>query len=812
MRSVFCRKLSLFLTSLAVVFISSTALAQQVGSSPDIAFDTTNDRYLKVWEEEPGDGSTQIMGKFLNPDGSDSGSEIFRLSPDRPTQGCFYANFDSDNGDISTPANCSRNLNPTVAYNNGQYFIAWEVHGTAGAPASAPDNQFTNIFARIVDANTLDPLPGWEEGVLVSRVYIASNNADACSNGKFACSDSEIQAWSQSQKPDVAARLQGGGFVVTWQTNRDYIGCVDPERRKGISIYGRYVDQSFSASSNTNPDMFAVFKDDSTMDEACATLSNVDNGSNPRIAYNVTNNDFVVIYEVARADGGRVSIGAKRVTLNSSNLGSVGGSMMPSIVATLDEASLTIPDIVSFKDEYVLFVSDGSNIRAKSFSSDSITSSSPNTLGLGSGNKLNPRGASNLGVGGQRPTGNSAPERLAVVYEQGGAILAAVLDDSFNVLDGPTNLSDGVADDNINVELSSDLEDFVVVWEGDASGEQQVFAALIDVMVSTTPTPTPDGQPPTAPQLLTPDNDATFAPTRAYLSWAASTDPDGGSVTYNVYFGEGSLPANPQITGLTGTEFVIGPETQSNTGITLEADGVYVWAIEAVDSDNNRTRSAERTLNTDDSVVGWWRFDENPAGSVCPGGGAGETVCDYSGNNNHGVPNGNPTWIMPGMTNVLGGLMEFDGVNDVVTIQNNSTLNLASSLTISCKIIPLAVTDNTAIISKAGPFSMTQTTMDELAFEIFTPTTYTVLGDISVTLDENIRVVGVYNGTSVALYFNKALQGSIPATGMISNSTNILNIGYSQFWNAYYQGAIDECIILNKALESSELNNLTDSD
>ena len=97
------------------------------------------------------------------------------------------------------------------------------------------------------------------------------------------------------------------------------------------------------------------------MEPSCATLSNVNNGANPRIAYNQSSNDFVVTYEYGRANGGRTSIGAKRFTINGDNEGETGGSMSPGLVASLEDSSLSNPDLVAHRGNYVLFVDDGSH-------------------------------------------------------------------------------------------------------------------------------------------------------------------------------------------------------------------------------------------------------------------------------------------------------------------------------------------------------------------------------------------------------------------------------------------------------------------
>ncbi|MCE9626205.1 MAG: hypothetical protein K8R69_12270, partial [Deltaproteobacteria bacterium] len=240
---------ALFAFLAVIVFLSAGQAWSQAKRDPDTAYDPVNNRYFMVWEEVDGSGNTNILGQFRNPDSTVVPGSPTLISDPRPTQGCFYGQFDSQNGDVTTPSNCPENKNPSVAYNNGQFIVVWEVHGTAAAPASAPDNQFVNIFAQVIDANSLNPLPGWEEGILISKVFIAANNAESSCGDRHACNDGQIQAWSQSINPDVAPRVGGQGFIVTWQTNKDFIGCADTDRRRGWAVYGRYIDQNFSATS-----------------------------------------------------------------------------------------------------------------------------------------------------------------------------------------------------------------------------------------------------------------------------------------------------------------------------------------------------------------------------------------------------------------------------------------------------------------------------------------------------------------------------------------------------------------------------------
>lgn len=798
---------------MGLLCFSVTAFGQ-VKRSPDSAFDGDRNRYLMVWEEADG-GGTVIKAQFRNPDGSvGSGSPVL-ISDPRSTQGCFYGQFDEQNGDITTPSDCDENKNPTVSYNNGKYLVAWEVHGTAAAPSSSPDNQFINIFAQIIDAQTLDPLPGWEEGILISKVFIAANNAESRCGDRHACNDSQIQAWSKSKNPDVSPQLDGQGFIVTWQTNKDFIGCADSERRGGWAVYGRYINQDFSATSTTNPAAFAVYKDDSTVTDSCEPLSNVDNGTNPRIAVNQTSADFVIVYEVARANGGNASIGAKRVTLGSDNVGQVSSSLMPDIVAAVSGSSLNSPDVVSFKSQYVVVASDGSDIRAKAFSSESISSSEPAALVLGSGSKVSPRASTNLGIGGQRGGGaNPSPERILLAFEKDAHINAATLNESLEVTRESQNVSAG-SSENQAVEIASDVHNFLGVWQGTDS-EQTVIAEFISSEDGAVPSPTPN-VPPTAPNLLAPANGATFAPIRAFLSWSPSTDTDAGIITYNLYIGETSLPATPQVTGITTTSFIISPETETETGLTLEASKTYQWKIEADDGQGGKTSSPVRTLNTDNSVVGWWRFDDDPNATDCTGDVGTETVCDSSGLGNHGIPSGSPTWL-PAGGNILGRALDLDGMNDFVTVPAAVSLDLGSQITVSCKINPNVLAGaETAIITKdspaSGPYLMNQTALNTIKWEVRTGGTFkTAASSIATLFGTHFRATGTFGASQIKLYFDATLQTTTPAAGAIVNNTNSLKIGRDEFTGGHFDGIVDECFILNKTISDAELGSIVSAD
>jgi len=371
-----------------------------------------------------------------------------------------------------------------------------------------------------------------------------------------------------------------------------------------------------------------------------------------------------------------------------------------------------------------------------------------------------------------------------------------------------------------------------------------------DSAVCTFTTAMPDNRPPTAPALAAqPADNVTWAPTRLYLSWAASTDPDGDAITYSVYFINGTtIPVDsrgvPTITpyksGLTFSgadtpKFIIQASTDARPAYTPDS-GVtpiylspmqnYAWKICARDSRGGQACSDTRRFNTDNSVVGWWRFDENPVGMMAcpsmpgvggPAGDPGETVCDYSGFGNHGVARGfsSTSWIPP-MTGILGGALQFDGRDDDIVIANSSgSLQEFSTLTLSCRIIDMMSDAYTSILSKdrtgvEGPFAFGSNPGESVVFGVRSPTSW-----YAVTANNPagaFRVSGTYDRTTIKIFTGGVLRANMAVSGAIVSNANPIDIGYQDLRRTHFRGSIQECVVGNRALSEIEVENLSNSD
>lgn len=576
------------------VYVVSNGTEGLDPTNPDVAYDSMNQRYFMVWEEETSPGIFNILGQFRDRMGAPVGMPVLISSP-RSTQGCFYASFDAENGAISTPNNCPKASNPSVSYNNGRYLVVWELKGRAtvahnsdGSDNNAGKN-FSNIIGKVLNAENLEPIsPAWREGILISRVTIASNVVTRVAN------DSQVQAWAQSLNPDVAPKLGGDGFLVTWQSDKDFIGCVDPARRVSSSVFARYVDQNFSSATmgTSNKPVFTVYTDPSTLVTPsmampnCSTLDNVMKAVNPRIAFNSARSDFVVAFQHARASSAtKGDIAAKKITLNAENNATVSNNMAADLVAVAPEGSTFYnPDIASYGPNTLLAYDNGSNIFMKSLNANA-TAVTPMGEGReinlgGSGVKTEPRIGTNLSVGGTRGAANAYPERALLAYRQGEDMRWALTDNAFSVLRGPGTFP-VMANANHQAEVASDANNFFVAWAGMPmdSMVENVFGMLVNSL--------DDFE---APVLTAPANAAVLNETSVTLSWNAVSGP---GVVYDVYLGVGAV--EPTIVSMAQT-------TTSYNAMGLAYGSNYTWRVVARDATGRTGTSMNRTFRLVDGL------------------------------------------------------------------------------------------------------------------------------------------------------------------------------------------------------------------
>jgi hypothetical protein len=193
-------------------------------------------------------------------------------------------------------------------------------------------------------------------------------------------------------------------------------------------------------------------------------------------------------------------------------------------------------------------------------------------------------------------------------------------------------------------------------------------------------------------------------------------------------------------------------------------------------------------------LVGYWRFDE----------GSGTIAFDISGNNKNGTLVNGPLWI----DGKYGKALKFDGIDDYVVIPDlyNSS---PSSLTVSAWI-NLSLFAGGPIIHhcRNGEFTMENPMSEVVGFGVKLTNNewYVIRG--TATANAWHCVTGTWiKGNSIKLYVDGILinQTSVPDYYLFDASWEAAAIGSRYGWHEFFNGAIDDVRVYERALSAEEI-------
>jgi len=206
-------------------------------------------------------------------------------------------------------------------------------------------------------------------------------------------------------------------------------------------------------------------------------------------------------------------------------------------------------------------------------------------------------------------------------------------------------------------------------------------------------------------------------------------------------------------------------------------------------------------------LVGWWPFNGN--------------ANDESGNGNNGTVNGaSLTSDRSGNGN---NAYSYDGVNDFIEVQNNSSLN-PTNYTVSAWVNPSGFylnnqDDANYIVGKGndynqGNYSLLYKSLNRKAYGAIGVFNF-VNTTSSINTGNWYNLISTWDGTNLKIYFNGILENT-----SVSNSINIGNSNENLFfgtmatnptWPYWLNGKIDDIGIWNRALTQQEITALYNS-
>lgn len=225
-------------------------------------------------------------------------------------------------------------------------------------------------------------------------------------------------------------------------------------------------------------------------------------------------------------------------------------------------------------------------------------------------------------------------------------------------------------------------------------------------------------------------------------------------------------------------------------------------------------------------LVGWWTLDDENS-----------IIEDKSGNNNHGTLYGNTRLLLDfddGTSNdktayqnngtvngatyttsdcISGGCYQFDGIDDVINIQDNISLEPTNEFSIS---VWIKTSDLNAIDSGIIGKSQNNAGNAEYALTYHNYSTnyyiYSYVGDGSNNIrtdyfpdDKWHQIITSYDKNNFRIYLDGELKDNKSLDINISFTNSLLRIGDM---TTFFNGSIDEVAIYSKALSDSEVKEL----
>ncbi|MFN5319222.1 MAG: LamG-like jellyroll fold domain-containing protein [Bacteroidia bacterium] len=218
-------------------------------------------------------------------------------------------------------------------------------------------------------------------------------------------------------------------------------------------------------------------------------------------------------------------------------------------------------------------------------------------------------------------------------------------------------------------------------------------------------------------------------------------------------------------------------------------------------------------------LVGWWPFNGN--------------ANDESGNGNNGTVNG--AILAEDRFGLNNSAYEFDGVSNFIQVNDNQTLDLTNTYTLSAWVKIPDYSTNPSQVNTLGEVDDFRTILGKprtsdwtTGYNLTTKPTgndskfYSavqnqsccpdiwIISQSDVKLNNWINVISVYDGANLRMYYNGILDSTLEAVYSLDNSAAPLFFGkefvsVSYNWYRWFNGKIDDIGIWNRALSQEEI-------
>jgi glucose/arabinose dehydrogenase len=328
------------------------------------------------------------------------------------------------------------------------------------------------------------------------------------------------------------------------------------------------------------------------------------------------------------------------------------------------------------------------------------------------------------------------------------------------------------------------VQTFAGVAEGNTVGPDHEYPAHLELRLTATDA---NGLQDTASVLLHPQTvDLTFQTIPTGLQLGVNAASQAAPFTRRVIMGSNNSVSAP------------GPQT-----VGAQSYAFGSWSDRGA-ANHNLVAETPTTYTAAYAPVGI------PAGLVAAYGmneGSGATIADVTDQGHTGAIVG-ADWNAQGR---FGAALQFDGIDDLVTVADAPDLNPGAAMTLEAWVRPAVVADWRTVALKEAPAGLAYALYandDGARWAAYVNTgAADVAAESTAALPLNTwsHIAMTYDGSMVRAYLNGAQVGSRAATGAIRATAGALQLGGNSVWSEWFSGLIDEVRFYNRALSASEI-------
>lgn len=267
----------------------------------------------------------------------------------------------------------------------------------------------------------------------------------------------------------------------------------------------------------------------------------------------------------------------------------------------------------------------------------------------------------------------------------------------------------------------------------------------------------------------------------ASISFTDSSTGDIGSRLWN--FGDGTT------------------STSLNPSHTYTVAGAYSVSLTVTGTGGTSTKNSSITIlaqaTNSNGLVAAYNFDAI----------TNSLITDNSGSGNNGIANG-PTLTTAGR---YGNALIFDGINDLVTVNDSASLDLSTGFTMEAWFKPLVIKRSSLLFKEQAT---TGSVYNLYGYEDADKAVSAFNDGVSehfvstynpMPINKWTHLASTYDGVTLRMYRNGNNVFSRKVTGTVKQSNGVLQIGGNKVWGEYFNGHLDDVRIYNRALTQLEI-------